>query len=300
VNSTTPTSPETPTSPTPTSPTTPTNLSQGGGEDVKAREEEFHDRWAASLDPRDVLVDQSWEAATAPEHRWIRAQLGELRGKRVLDLGCGAGEAAVWFAKQGASVVASDLSADFLELVRRVAALHGTSVQTHHADADAIDLPAGSFDVVYAGNLLHHVNLEQTLDRICALLKPGGMVVTWDPLRHNPVINIYRRMASGKDGVRTEDEFPLHIRDVRHFERRFTEVRSECFWLCTLWIFVRFYLIERVHPRQDRYWKRIIREHGRLEGKYRRLERLDRALLRIFPFFKRYCWNVAICARKAR
>jgi SAM-dependent methyltransferase len=265
----------------------------------KAREEEFHDQWASSLDAREVLVDASWSAATAPEHRWIARQLGDIRGKRVLDLGCGAGEAAVWFAKQGADVVASDLSRDFLDLVERVAALHGARVRTHHADADRIDLEPSSFDVVYAGNLLHHVDLEQTLDRIHALLKPGGMVVTWDPLRHNPVINVYRRMASGSDGVRTEDEFPLHIGDVRKFEARFTDVKHECFWLCTLWILVRFFLIERVHPKQDRYWKRIVRDHARLEGTYRRLERVDRLLMRMMPFLKRYCWNIAICARKA-
>lgn len=266
--------------------------------DTRAREEEFHDQWASSLDPADVLVDQSWGAATAPEHRWIAQHLGDIRGKRILDLGCGAGEAAVWFAKQGASVVASDLSMDFLELVRRVAALHGVKVETHHADSDRIDLPPESFDIVYAGNLLHHVDLEQTLDRIHTLLKPGGKVVTWDPLRHNPVINIYRRMASGAAGVRTDDEFPLHIRDIRHFESRFTDVRYECFWLFTLWIFMRFYLIERIHPKQDRYWKRIIREHERLDARYRRMERLDRLLLRVCPWFGRYCWNIAICATK--
>src|SRR5262245_880881 len=125
---------------------------------LKEREEHFHDEWAASIDPAEVRVDVSWSAATCPEHRWLRARMGDLRGKKVLDLGCGAGEAAVWFAKQGADVVASDLSPAFLELVHRVAELHSVRVQTHRADADRLGLPAGSFDVVYAGNVLHHVN----------------------------------------------------------------------------------------------------------------------------------------------
>jgi ubiquinone/menaquinone biosynthesis C-methylase UbiE len=263
--------------------------------DRNAREQEFHDEWALSLEPSEVLVDQSWSAVTAPEHAWIRAQLGDIRGKRILDLGCGAGEAAVWFAKQGASVVASDLSPGFLDLVRRVAELHKVSVETHLADADRLDLEPESFDVVYAGNLLHHVEIDATLDRIYRVLKPGGLLVTWDPLKHNPVINLYRRMASG---VRTEDEHPFHIRDVNRFNRLFTDVRHECFWLATLWIFARFYLIEHVHPRSDRYWKRILRDHERLTPIYRRLNRLDRVILRSVPFLRRYCWNVAICARK--
>jgi ubiquinone/menaquinone biosynthesis C-methylase UbiE len=220
----------------------------------KQTEEQFHDAWAASLDPSRVLVDESWDAVTCPEHQWIRRQLqeklGDLRGKRVLDLGCGAGEAAVWFAKQGADVVASDLSGEFLALVRRVAALHGVRVETHQADADRLALPDEPFDVVYAGNLLHHVDTARTLEQIYRALKPGGVAVTWDPLKHNPVINVYRRMASG---VRTPDEHPLHIRDVRLFGRQgFTGVRHRCFWLATLWIFLRFYLIERVHPSKER------------------------------------------------
>jgi SAM-dependent methyltransferase len=264
---------------------------------AKRREEDFHDRWALSLRPEEVLVDESFEAETSPENRWILEQLGDLRGKRVLDLGCGAGEAAVYLAKRGAHVVASDLSPEFLELVGRVAAHHGVGdrVTTHLSDADRIDLPPASFDVVYAANLLHHVSPGLALDRIAALLKPGGLVATWDPLRHNPVINVYRRMATG---VRTVDERPLHIRDVGLFRERFTDVRSRCFWLMTLWIFLRFFLIERVHPNQDRYWKRIVRDHRRLTPIYRRWAALDRALLGAAPFLRRYCWNIAVVARK--
>jgi SAM-dependent methyltransferase len=265
------------------------------GDELKLREQEFHDGWAASLSPGEVLVDESWEAVTCPEHRWIRSQIGDSRGKRVLDLGCGAGEAAVWFAKQGADVVASDLSPQFLDLVERVARLHGTTVHTHLADADRFDLPPASFDLVYAGNVLHHVDLDKTLEQIHRVLKPGGKLFTWDPLRHNPVINVYRRMAAG---VRTEDEHPFHIRDVKRYERYFVDVRYQCFWCFTLWLFVRFFVIEGVHPSKERYWKKIIREHERLTPRYQRLEWLDRQVLRWMPFLKRYCWNVAVSATK--
>src|SRR5262245_53472863 len=133
---------------------------------IKDAERHFHDAWASSVHPSEVMVDESWEASTCPEHRWIREQLGTLKGKRILDLGCGAGEAAVWFAKQGAHAVASDLSPEFLALVAKVAQLNNVKVDLHLADADQLELAAESFDVVYAGNVLHHVNLEETLDRI--------------------------------------------------------------------------------------------------------------------------------------
>lgn len=262
----------------------------------KRHEEDFHDAWADALDPADVLVDESWTASTAPEHRWISAQLGDLRGVRVLDIGCGAGEAAVWFAKQGARVTACDISSGFLRLVDRVAAAHGVTVRTAVVDADGLGLPAESFDVVYCGNLLHHVDLDRALRAACRCLRPGGRFVSWDPLRHNPVINVYRRLAAG---VRTKDERPLSVRDLATFRRHFAEVRTGFFWLTTLWIFLRFYLVERVDPNADRYWKRIIREHARLAPLHARLEAWDRWLLARCPSLGRYCWNMAVCARKA-
>ncbi len=46
--------------------------------DLKEREEQFHDAWAVSVNPADVLVDASWQAVTCPEHQWIRQHLGPL------------------------------------------------------------------------------------------------------------------------------------------------------------------------------------------------------------------------------
>ena len=259
-------------------------------------EEDFHDAWALTIAPERVMVDASWQATTCPEHRWIRRQLGPVRGKRVLDVGCGAGEAAVWFAKQGAQVIASDQSSKFLEVVRRVAGVHEVSVETHQAHACALGLPNATFDVVYAGNVLHHAAAGDALDEFARVLKPGGRLATWDPLVHNPVINVYRRMAAA---VRTESERPFRLSDLDQFKTRFVDVQYECFWLLTLWLFVQFYLVERVSPSQERYWKKILVEHERLTPVYRRLERLDQVLLDYFPWLERYCWNVAVSARKA-
>lgn len=57
-------------------------------------------------------------------------------------------------------------------------------------------LESEMFDVAYAGNVLHHVDIAVTLGEIHPVLRPGGALVSWDPLAHNPLINIYRRMGS--------------------------------------------------------------------------------------------------------
>jgi SAM-dependent methyltransferase len=133
-----------------------------------------------------------------------------------------------------------------------------------------------------------------TIREMHRVLKPGGKMCFWDPLRHNPVINIYRKMATE---VRTEDETPLHINIVNEVKQQFSSTKFDTFWIATLWIFLQFYLIERVNPNQERYWKKIILEQNRLRPLYQRLERLDKFLKRI-PGMRRLAWNLAIVATK--
>jgi SAM-dependent methyltransferase len=259
------------------------------------REEEFHDDWAASVRPEDVMVRESFESRTAPEHRFILETLGDLKGKKLLDLGSGLGEASVYFALKGAEVTACDLSGGMLDLVGRVAAHHKVKVSFCKATAEGTGLPADSFDVVYAGNLLHHVDLGPALDEIKRVLKPGGTFVTWDPLDHNPVINVYRRMAGN---MRTVDEHPIKMSELALWRARFREVKTRSFWFSTLAVFLRFYFWERVHPSKERYWKKILTDSKRLEPFYGRLESIDRGLLKVMPFLSRYCWNIVIWGKK--
>ena len=263
--------------------------------DILEREVAFHDVWAASVDVESILVDEGFESCTAPEGRQIKEWLGTLTGKSLLDLGCGLGEGAVYFAKHGANVTAVDLSGEMLEVVKRLAAHHKVNVSTRKSPADQISLPDNTFDVVYSGNLLHHVDIAATLKEVHRVLKPGGIAIFTDPLAHNPLINIYRRIAQD---VRTEDEHPLHFNQIELFRSLFSHVKYECYWFFTLWIFLRFLLVERVNPNKERYWKKIINEHSRLEPIYKPLERLDRVFLARFPYFKRHCWNIVICCEK--
>jgi ubiquinone/menaquinone biosynthesis C-methylase UbiE len=264
-------------------------------DDILKREKGFHDSWAHTINIDEVMVDESFEASTSPENRFILSKLGDIKNKKILDLGCGAGEASVYFAKKGADVTAADISEGMLEIAKRLARKHNVTIHTKISSSDNIDLPDEKFDVVYAANLLHHVDIKSTLREISRVLKKGGVFASWDPVAHNPIINIYRRMATE---VRTQDEHPIKMKQLKIFSEYFSNIEIETTWLFTLLIFVKFYLLDRVHPNEERYWKKILVEHKKLEKLYYNLEKLDKLFLRLFPFLKRYCWNIVIVATK--
>ena len=263
---------------------------------VYRREAAFHDRWAAGERADALDAEAHFTAITAPENRYILRKLGDLRGKRVLDVGGGLGENAVFFARRGARVTASDIAPGMVAHALEACRLAGhDEVEGRVLNAMHLDLPDACYDIVYAANILHHTpDPVRAMRELRRVTRPGGLVCTWDPLCHNPVINAYRRMATA---VRSDDERPLRIEFLDRIRPLFRDLRVRTFWIATLWIFLRFYLIERVHPNDDRYWKRIIRDHRRVAPCYRRLARLD-ALLTRLPGLRRWAWNLVIVARR--
>jgi 2-polyprenyl-3-methyl-5-hydroxy-6-metoxy-1,4-benzoquinol methylase len=269
------------------------HLGQGASADAarKHAEEIFHDEWAASVDVTKINVRQMNEACTAPEMRYIRRALGDLRGRTLLDVGCGLGEASVYFALLGADVTATDISPGMCDTAQRLAAANNVKISTHVSAAEDLGLAADvKFDIIYTGNTLHHVDLAATMPRLLKHLKPNGTFVSWDPVAYNPVINVYRRRAMQ---VRTEDEHPLRLADIRAVRSHFRDSHTRWFWLSTLLIFCAMAVVQRRDPNHERYWKKVIEEADRWAWLYRPLELLDKVLL-LIPFLRPLCWNVVI------
>jgi 2-polyprenyl-3-methyl-5-hydroxy-6-metoxy-1,4-benzoquinol methylase len=266
--------------------------------DRKQAEEVFHDEWAASEDLARINVRQRNEACTAPEMRHIRKKLGDLRGRTLLDVGCGLGEASVYFALEGATVTATDISPGMCNATRRLAANNRVTVTTHVSAIEDLGLkPDQKFDIIYTGNTLHHADIEATLDNVLPHLQTGGVFVSWDPVAYNPIINLYRAIATK---VRTEDEHPLRLRDIRAVTSRFLHSEVSWFWLTTQLIFILMVAAQFRSPNKERFWKKVIDEADSWAWLYRPLAAVDRVLLTVLPFLGPLCWNVVIVAKSPR
>jgi SAM-dependent methyltransferase len=254
------------------------------------RERELHDAWAAEIDPAGLVVEGSFTAPTALENQFILAYFGDVAGKSLLDLGAGAGEASLYFAARGARVTAVDVSDGQLDVLRRAATERGLSVEARACAAERLPFADGTFDFVYGNGVLHHVDIRAVIPEVLRVARTGARIAFVEPLTYNPVIWIYRRLA---EGVRTPDERPLGRREIAWICDRLAGADHREFWIAALAVFLHMFLVERVSPSQDRYWKRVVREGGRYARRFAWLFALDRVLARV-PGVRMLAWNTVI------
>lgn len=265
--------------------------------ELHEREAAFHNEWASCTNLEDILVKECFEAPTALENQFILRKMGDLAGKKVLDIGAGLGESSVYFALQRAQVTTTDISPLMVEKVLQLAAKYGVEMDGIVSTVESLNVPENHFDFVYIANTIHHVHdRSQLFAQIRRALKPGGSFFSYDPLAYNPAINIYRRIATK---VRTPDERPLTQADWRLARRYFEHVGHREFWIATLMLFAKYYVLDRVHPNEDRYWKRILTEKPESLRWWKPLLYLDAVLSRV-PGVQLLAWNTVLWGNKSR
>lgn len=120
----------------------------------------------------------------------------DLKGKLVLDVGCGMGRFAEVATRWGAHVVGIDLS-----LACEVAAenLSGRAASIFQADVFRLPFVDRSFDLIYSIGVLHHTpDCEQAVKSLPRLLKPGGRLAVWLYSSYNPwyrMSDVYRKVT---------------------------------------------------------------------------------------------------------
>ena len=113
----------------------------------------------------------------APEWPALRALLPDLGGLRVLDLGCGFGWFCRWARQHGAAhVLGIDVSEKMLARAR--ATMPDPAITYTHADMEQLQLPVGSFDLVYSSLAFHYLeDLNTLMANVHRSLIPGGRLV---------------------------------------------------------------------------------------------------------------------------
>src|SRR4051794_9669486 len=137
----------------------------------------------------------------APEWPALRELLPELRGRRVLDLGCGYGWFCRWAQEQGATrVLGIDVSEKMLARARELNLAAGITYQRD--DLETFALPEASFDVAYSSLALHYIgDLKRFFATVYGALAPGGRFVfsTEHPIYMAPSNPAWSTAADGRE-----------------------------------------------------------------------------------------------------
>ena len=105
--------------------------------------------------------------------------IGSVAGKQILEIGCGAAQCGIAFAKQGAIVTGVDIAAAQLAIARELAEQNGVSITFHQRDmADLTPIASASQDIVFSSIAFHYVDdILSCFKEVHRVLKPHGLFV---------------------------------------------------------------------------------------------------------------------------
>lgn len=145
----------------------------------------------------------------------IERQAALLKGKHILEIGCGMGFDSLEFLKRGVRVTVTDLTQAAVDIAKRHYEIAGVRPEAVHT-ASALDLPFpdNTFDGVWACGVVHHTgNTAKAIREIRRVLKPDGRAM---------VSHIYRRPSwmhylskYGRENI----EFKEEDAPITHFVR---------------------------------------------------------------------------------
>ncbi len=135
-----------------------------------------------------MVQSKEWDWKNVERGRWLRpsedsiylAKKWQEEGAHsILDLGCGLGRHALYFAQKGFNVTAVDLSADAVDFNEKLKKEYEVEYLCKKADMMELPFANNAFDRVFSYHVISHqdtVGVQHILDEIARVLKPGGKV----------------------------------------------------------------------------------------------------------------------------
>lgn len=158
--------------------------------------------------------------------------LGGLKGKRVLDVGCGDGINSLTLAMLGAEVTGIDISSESIAVAQRRMSINGVSDRVRFicAPLERADIGSNKFDIIWCYAILHHVlpEIETVMSRLVHWAKPGAKFVIVEPINLcTPLRKL--RFALFPPSEVTPGERPLEKREIEILMRKIPGLRRRHF-----------------------------------------------------------------------
>lgn len=150
----------------------------------------------------------------------VLRELGEIRGKKLLDVGCEAGFITKQLIDKGARVTAIDLIPEPIKQLKKE--LHGRLATLLVADATRLPFPDRAFDIVLATEVIEHISqLDRFIREAFRVLTPGGQLLVTFP-NENLRKKLYPLVSLFGINAAVEDQVTLKNYQSDKISRRFT------------------------------------------------------------------------------
>lgn len=210
-------------------------------------------------------------------------KVGNISGKKVLIYGCGDGHGIDEFLEHGAEeIIGIDISESMIDKAKK--RFKNDNVKFIVMNAEDLEFPPETFDIVFGIAVLHHLFLEKAYKQLLKVLKPGGSAIFLEPLGHNIFVNLFRKLTPD---ARTPHEHPLLMSDLRQTQKFFEYVNHTEFFCWSLFML-------GILPICNILNKNLF------PNIFNWTYKLDMRLLKLFPFFRKYCWIVILELKKEK
>jgi ubiquinone/menaquinone biosynthesis C-methylase UbiE len=156
--------------------------------------------------------------------------LGDIRGKTVVDLGCGTGENLIPLVERGARVIGMDISPDLIAIAEK--RLNDANLQASVSAGDAYNtgLSDESVDIIFCAALIHHLDINLVRDEMWRILRKGGFIVLKEPIRFSKGYARLRGLLPAHGDI-SEYEHPLTQEELATMTKPFKVTGTRYFRL---------------------------------------------------------------------
>lgn len=133
----------------------------------------YTQEWFNAIDLR--FLDGAY-LFTDPDHPFGEyIPFSQLKGKRVLEIGCGMGFHTELLCRAGAVMTSIDITSESINATRRRLEIKNLSAELIQADAESLDLESETFDFIWSWGVIHHSSsTTKIISNVFRMLKPGG------------------------------------------------------------------------------------------------------------------------------
>lgn len=242
-------------------------------ETIKQEKQFWDSAWSSEKLTQDTEMVDRYIPKASVEYSY--KLLGDIKGKKLLEIGCGSGYETVEFCQKGADVTAIDFSKESIIIAKnRCKQNKIENVHIKFMNAESLQFKDNIFDKVYINKVLLHTDKERVLQECRRVLKKDGIIVINEMLKHWLFTFPYRTFSPYRKSN------PTYL--TLKYLRKINATHKEFYLFSTFFLFL-FYV--------------KINKHIALTI-FNMFAHIDTILLTVFPFLRNFAWITVATIKK--